>query len=61
MESLLKYAAVMGLGAFAYSQYLKMEAEKTQSNPDEEIEDELRRRINELDYRERMIAGMQRS
>lgn len=61
MESLLKYLAVAGIGAFAYSQYQKMEAEKTQSNPDEEIEDELRRRINELDYRERMIAGMQRS
>lgn len=60
MDNLLKTAAIAGLGALGYHFYLKHEAEKKESNPDEDIENELRRRINELDYRERMIAGMQK-
>lgn len=58
MDSLLKTAAIAGLGALGYHFYLKMEAEKTQTNPDEDIERQLENRLRELEYRERVIAKL---
>lgn len=58
MDSILKMVAVAGLGAFGYHLYLKDQAEKSEKNPDEDIERELENRLRELNYRESVIARM---